>query len=209
MGDHPQSQDDKPKKGGDGQKPPATPQGPGESTAETNGTFGSGVKKGITAHVQYSSSVGVVGCELADGALERVAFFPGQPSCDNWCVKITNDNNGKSDYFLRIDGSTGAYDISCKGYDFLLDRENPKGCETAGHEEWTVADAEPENCRRFLKDGLMPTMTVNWPAECANSKTFGKGGPFRIKQLEGYQDQRCIGTSKEIKDPAYHAETLR
>lgn len=61
----------------------------------------------VTPHVQYSSSIGVLGCKID---YNRVAYWPMAPDCDNMCVKLTY--NGQSLNVLHVDQSGGAYDIS-------------------------------------------------------------------------------------------------
>lgn len=61
----------------------------------------------VTPHVQYSSSIGVLGCKIN---YNRVAYWPMAPDCDNMCAKLTY--NGQSLNVLHIDQSGGAYDIS-------------------------------------------------------------------------------------------------
>jgi hypothetical protein len=68
----------------------------------------------ITPHDAYSSSIGVLGC-LID--VNRVAYWPMQPDCNNLCKRVTS--NGRTVNLLQIDTSGGAYDISYDAWNYL------------------------------------------------------------------------------------------
>ncbi|KAL7625052.1 hypothetical protein AAE478_004266 [Parahypoxylon ruwenzoriense] len=78
----------------------------------------------ITPHDRFSSSIGVLGCKID---VNRVAYWPSAPSCDDLCVKVSA--NGRSVHLLRIDQSGGAYDVSYDAWNYLTTgqsaRENP------------------------------------------------------------------------------------
>ncbi|KAH7183731.1 hypothetical protein BKA60DRAFT_603012 [Fusarium oxysporum] len=56
----------------------------------------------ITPHIEYSSSVGVLGCKVDTN---RIAYWPLDVGCDGICVKVSNE--GRSLHLLRIDKSGG------------------------------------------------------------------------------------------------------
>jgi hypothetical protein len=68
----------------------------------------------VTPHDKFSSSVGVLGCHIDTN---RVAYFPGFPSCDTVCIEVWNDE--RSVNLLHIDQSGGAYDISYDAWNYL------------------------------------------------------------------------------------------
>ncbi|KAK3051044.1 hypothetical protein LTR09_007793 [Extremus antarcticus] len=68
----------------------------------------------ITPHDSYGSSIGVLGCKIN---VNRVAYWPMQPSCDGMCMKVSA--NGRSTTLLQIDTSGGAYDISYEAWNIL------------------------------------------------------------------------------------------
>src|SRR5512142_2835824 len=75
----------------------------------------------ITPHDKYSSSIGVLGCKINT---DRVAYWPGWPSCDDLCVKVTHAASGRSLHVLRIDSSAGAYDVSYDTWNYLVTGES-------------------------------------------------------------------------------------
>ena len=68
----------------------------------------------VTPHADYSSSIGMLGCKINTNC---VAYWPGEPSCDSLCVKVSS--KGRSVNLLRIDSSGGAHDISYDAWNYL------------------------------------------------------------------------------------------
>lgn len=66
----------------------------------------------LDSHVEYSSSMGVIGCLMNTN---RIAYFPMTPPCSNPCIKLTAPN-GNTINVLHIDQSGGSYDISMDAY---------------------------------------------------------------------------------------------
>ncbi|TGO56044.1 hypothetical protein BCON_0083g00370 [Botryotinia convoluta] len=84
-------------------------------TATTSANLPSETLISVTAHQQFSSSIGVLGCMIDTN---RVAYWPSSPDCgDTMCVKLSH--NGRSVNLLHIDHSGGAYDISYDAWNYL------------------------------------------------------------------------------------------
>lgn len=69
----------------------------------------------VTPHDVFSSSVGVLGCKIDT---DRVAYWPGAVDCDKICVRVSA--NGRSVNLLKVDTSSGAYDIAYDAYNYLV-----------------------------------------------------------------------------------------
>lgn len=117
----------------------------------------------VTPHAQYSSSIGVLGCKID---VNRVAYWPSPPGCDDICVRVTA--NGRSVNLLKIDQSGGAYDISYDAWNYLVvgqgAAENPQqgGGVAAAYE--TV---DPSECA-----GLITEPSGRLAFAAANSMNF-------------------------------------
>ncbi|KAF2439739.1 hypothetical protein P171DRAFT_110244 [Karstenula rhodostoma CBS 690.94] len=113
----------------------------------------------ITPHDAFSSSIGVLGC-LID--VNRVAYWPMQPDCNNLCKRVTS--NGRTVNLLQIDTSGGAYDISYDAWNYLnvgaSATENPT---MGGGIPAEVEDAPMSECASIIKtpDGKLPLMAAN------------------------------------------------
>ncbi|KAG9536807.1 hypothetical protein KCV04_g23531, partial [Aureobasidium melanogenum] len=81
----------------------------------------------VTPHVEYSSSVGVLGCKINTN---RVAYWPMSVDCDNMCVKVSHQ--GRSLNLLRVDQSGGAYDMSYDAWNTLVTGKNATVAPTMG-----------------------------------------------------------------------------
>ena len=106
----------------------------------------------ITPHDEYSSALGVLGCKIDTN---RVAYWPDPIGCDDICVKVSN--SGRSLNLLRVDYSTGAYDISYDAWNYLgfgmSATVDPKiGGAISMEYEYVPA----EECRSLLEDGKLP-----------------------------------------------------
>lgn len=69
----------------------------------------------ITPHVQYWSSIGVLGCKINTN---RVAYWDDPVDCNKLCVRVSA--NGRSVTLLKIDKSRGANDISYDAWNYLV-----------------------------------------------------------------------------------------
>lgn len=113
----------------------------------------------ITPHVQYSSSIGVLGCKIDTN---RVAYWPTAVSCDQMCVRVRA--NGRNVTLLKIDHSGGANDISYDAWNYLAigqsATENPTqgGGFAAGWEPVSMSE-----CAANLKGagGKLPLSAAN------------------------------------------------
>ncbi|KAL1596386.1 hypothetical protein SLS60_009032 [Paraconiothyrium brasiliense] len=113
----------------------------------------------ITPHDAYSSSIGVLGC-LID--VNRVAYWPMQPDCNNLCMRVTA--NGRTVNLLQIDTSGGAFDISYDAWNYLSTGVGAKEGPTQGGgipAEYEVAPMS--ECASIIKtpDGKLPLMAAN------------------------------------------------
>ncbi|KAF1347703.1 hypothetical protein BDV97DRAFT_355820 [Delphinella strobiligena] len=69
----------------------------------------------VTPQVEYSSSIGVLGCKINTN---RVAYWPSEPDCNNICVRVTYGDNSLN--LLRVDSSgSGTHDISYDAWNTL------------------------------------------------------------------------------------------
>ncbi|KAK3504171.1 hypothetical protein B0T13DRAFT_151419 [Neurospora crassa] len=142
---------------------------------------------GITPHDKYSSSVGVLGCKID---INRVAYWPSAVDCNNICVRVTA--NGRSVTLLKIDSSTGAYDISYDAYAYLQNGVGAAGgAALGGAVAATYEFVSPEECRPLIKtpDGKLPFTAAN-SMNFINSCQGGSwvGNHF---QLYNVADARC------------------
>ncbi|EMR63024.1 hypothetical protein MGN70_001153 [Eutypa lata] len=117
----------------------------------------------VTPHDRYSSSIGVLGCKID---VNRVAYWPSSPGCDDICVRVTA--NGRSVNLLKIDQSGGAYDISYDAWNYLVTgqgaRENP---QQGGGIAATYETVDPSECASLITE---PSGKLAFAA--ANSMNF-------------------------------------
>lgn len=120
-----------------------------------------------TPHEQYSSSVGVLGCKIDTN---RVAYWPMSVSCEDICVKVSYQ--GRSVDLLRIDQSSGAYDISYNAYNFLVTRKSAKENPiTGGGVAMDYETVPADNCRGLIRSGngglpLSGANSMNYLSSC-------------------------------------------
>lgn len=111
----------------------------------------------LDSHVQYSSSLGVIGC-LID--TNRVAYWPSAPPCDNPCVKLTAPN-GNTITVLHIDQSGGSYDISMDAYKTIKHGSNWRSINNASEAKWPGVTWEYVNmseCAGIIPSGNLPVI---------------------------------------------------
>ena len=121
---------------------------------------------GITPHVQYSSSVGVLGCKIDTN---RVAYWPMSVDCDNICVRVSYA--GRSVELLRIDQSGGAFDISYDAYNYLVSGKSARESPVAGGPvNMDVQNLLAENCAHYFRAGgglpLSASNSMSYVASC-------------------------------------------
>lgn len=133
----------------------------------------------ITPHDSYSSSIGVLGCKINT---DRVAYWPMAVDCDDICVRVSH--GGRSVDLLRIDQSTGAYDISYDAWNYLVTgRGAAEGAATGGPVEMEVQRIPADNCLRHIRTGngglpLSAPNSINFLAAClARPRQLGRPPP--------------------------------
>ncbi|KJZ73824.1 hypothetical protein HIM_06717 [Hirsutella minnesotensis 3608] len=163
--------------------PPAAPK-PAEGQKGTEPS-GKGQEISVTPHDKYSSSIGVLGCKINT---DRVAYWPGAVGCDNICVKVSHQ--GRSLHLLKIDGSTGAHDISYDAWTMLVDGKGAKESKaTGGGVPMTWEPADPSACSDLLHNGKLPLTafnSMNYVGACSAGTWAGDN-----YELFNYADARC------------------
>ncbi|KAL2752024.1 hypothetical protein ACRALDRAFT_1066121 [Sodiomyces alcalophilus JCM 7366] len=126
----------------------------------------------VTPHVQYSSSIGVLGCKINT---DRVAYWPGSVNCDDICVKVSH--GGRSLHLLRVDSSAGAYDISYDAWNYLAHgtsaRDDP---QMGGGVPMDYRYVDPSECADLLDEGgklpLSAANSMNYVASCLDNGSW-------------------------------------
>ncbi|ROT37999.1 hypothetical protein SODALDRAFT_178904 [Sodiomyces alkalinus F11] len=125
----------------------------------------------VTPHVQYSSSIGVLGCKINT---DRVAYWPGSVHCDDICVKVSH--GGRSLHLLRIDSSGGAYDVSYDAWNYLAHgasaRDDP---HMGGGVDMHFEYVDPSECADLLDHGKLPLSaanSMNYVASCLGNGSW-------------------------------------
>lgn len=117
----------------------------------------------VTPHDVFSSSVGVLGCKIDT---DRVAYWPGAVDCDKICVRVSA--NGRSVNLLKVDTSSGAYDIAYDAYNYLVTGKSAVEYPIMGGGiSATFEDVEMGECKDLL---LTEDKTLAFTA--ANSMNF-------------------------------------
>ncbi|KAK7214972.1 hypothetical protein V2G26_002975 [Clonostachys chloroleuca] len=130
---------------------------------------GAAIKRGtgiyVTPHVEYSSSVGVLGCKINTN---RVAYWPSSVGCDNICVRVTHTESGRTLNLLKIDQSGGAYDISYDAWNYLSSGKSAtESPQMGGGVAMTYEDVPASECA-----GLINTPSQKLPLTAANSMNY-------------------------------------
>lgn len=129
--------------------------------------FRRGQTVSVTPHAQYSSSVGVLGCKINTN---RVAYWPGSVSCNDFCVRVSHA--GRSLVLLKIDSSGGAHDISYDAWNYLgFGRSAKEDPRQGGGINMEYEFVNPEECRPLLHTGRLPLTaanSMNFVASCLN-----------------------------------------
>lgn len=145
----------------------------------------------LDSHVEYSSSMGVLGCLINTN---RIAYFPMMPPCTNPCIKLTAPN-GNTINVLHIDQSGGSYDISMDAYKTLKYGAGWKSINGLPEAKWDGVKYEyvsMDQCKDILPEGKMPVMakSPNKFNECLVSDPQS----FWAKNTQFYDidDARCL-----------------
>ena len=145
----------------------------------------------LDSHVEYSSSMGVIGC-LVD--TNRIAYFPMTPPCSNPCIKLTAPN-GNTINVLHIDQSGGSYDISMDAYKTLKYGSGWKSINALPEAKWdgvTYEYVTMDQCASILPNGTLPVIakSPNKYVECAASEPQS----FWATNTQFYDidDTRCL-----------------
>lgn len=121
----------------------------------------------VTPHVEYSSSVGVLGCKINTN---RVAYWPQSVGCDNMCVKVTYGDRSLN--LLRVDQSGGAYDISYDAWNVLVTGQNATVDPTmGGGYDMNYENVDMSECTDLLHDSdgklaFTAANSMNFIASC-------------------------------------------
>ncbi|THX10303.1 hypothetical protein D6D13_05388 [Aureobasidium pullulans] len=126
---------------------------PTEKVLQKRGTISA------TPHVEFSSSVGVLGCKINTN---RVAYWPMSVGCDNMCVKVSHQ--GRSLHLLRVDQSGGAYDMSYDAWNTLVTGQNATVDPTmGGGVDMEYESVDMDECSHLLhnSDGKLAFSAAN------------------------------------------------
>lgn len=145
----------------------------------------------LDSHVEYSSSMGVIGCLINTN---RVAYFPTTPPCSNPCIKLTAPN-GNTINVLHIDQSGGSYDISMDAYKTLKYGADWKSMNALPEAKWDGVTYEyvfMDQCADILPQGTLPVLakSPNKYVSCAASEPQSFWATHT--QFYDVDDARCL-----------------
>lgn len=119
----------------------------------------------ITPHESYSSSAGVIGCKINTN---RVAYWPSSVDCDDICVRVSHGD--RSLYLLKIDSSTGAFDISYDAWNYLgFGVSATADPHTGGGLDMEYEHVPATYCAELMDGGSLPLAaanSMNYVASC-------------------------------------------
>ncbi|KAF2107511.1 hypothetical protein BDV96DRAFT_653604 [Lophiotrema nucula] len=157
----------------------------------------------VTPHDKFSSN-GALGCKIN---INRIAYWPMYPDCNNMCVRITAQATGYSVYVLHTDQSVAAHDISYDAWNFLGTGKSAKDDPRTGGAIKADYEFVPmENCHDILAQGTLPIMasSPNFYFGCPSSSWVGQHSTFW-----NIWDQQCtLGVDEECQfDPGMNQAT--
>jgi hypothetical protein len=120
-----------------------------------------------TPHVEYSLSVGVLGCKINTN---RVAYWPVSVGCENMSVKVSH--RGRSLHLLHVDQSGGAYDMSYDAWNTLVTGKNATVDPTlGGGVDMEYESIDMDECSHLLHDSdgkltFSAANSMNFIASC-------------------------------------------
>jgi hypothetical protein len=145
----------------------------------------------LDSHVEYSSSIGVLGCMINTN---RIAYWPLTPPCDNPCVKLTAPN-GNTINVLHIDTSGGSYDISMDAYKTLKYGPDWRTINTQPEAKWEGVKYEyvsMDQCAGILPNGKIPVMAKS-PNKHTECKTSSPASIWATSvELYDIDDTQCL-----------------
>ncbi|KAG8630921.1 hypothetical protein KVT40_000061 [Elsinoe batatas] len=96
----------------------------------------------VTGHVEYRSTIGVLGCKVDTNA---VAYWPTTGDCDSVCAKVRNPATGIEKTVLTIGTSSASsvYDISWKRYVELKGQPDTPEGNAAAYDGGTPMEVFP------------------------------------------------------------------
>lgn len=140
-----------------------------------------------TPHIEYSSSVGVLGCKIN---IDLVAYWPKPVDCDSLCVKLTTDKGSLN--VLHIDQSSTAYDISYNAWNYLMSgkfaTESP---QLGGGVLMDYEYVPTKECLHILHDDGLPlsaTNSMNFLTTCLSDPNSWVSQNYRLFNIN---DPRC------------------
>lgn len=169
---------------------------PAEKFLQKRGTISA------TPHVEYSSSIGVLGCKINTN---RVAYFPSTPGCNNMCVKVSYE--GRSLNLLHVDTSGGAYDMSYDAWNTLVTGKNATVDPTeGGGVEMTYETVDMDECADLLHDSdgklaFSAANSMNFIASCLSepnswvAKSYGLWNIYSPICTTGVDEQCTLDLS--------------
>lgn len=174
----------------------AAPAPPAAAPAVPAASGGGGIS--ITPHDVYGSSIGVLGCKVN---VNRIAYWPTFPGCDNLCKKVTVGD--RSVYLLHIDQSGGAHDISYDAWNYLKTGKSAlEQPDMGGGIAATWQDVSMDFCKDIIKtpDGKLPLSAANsmgtWAGCPAGSYVHDKSSLWNILNPNactfGYNEQCTV-----------------
>ena len=156
----------------------------------------------VTPHVEYSSSVGVLGCKINTN---RVAYWPMSVDCDNMCVKVSHQ--GRSLHLLRVDQSGGAYDMSYDAWNTLVTGKNATVAPTmGGGVDMEYESVDMNECSHLLHDSdgklaFSAANSMNFIASCISepnswvAKNYGLWNIYNSICTNGVDEQCTLDLS--------------
>ncbi|THY21697.1 hypothetical protein D6D01_06502 [Aureobasidium pullulans] len=163
---------------------------PTEKVLQKRGTISA------TPHVEFSSSVGVLGCKINTN---RVAYWPMSVGCDNMCVKVSHQ--GRSLHLLRVDQSGGAYDMSYDAWNTLVTGQNATVDPTmGGGVDMEYESVDMDQCSHLLHDSdgklaFSAANSMNFIASCISepnswvAKNYGLWNIYNSICTNGVDEQ--------------------
>ncbi|KAG9250656.1 uncharacterized protein F5Z01DRAFT_753487 [Emericellopsis atlantica] len=141
----------------------------------------------VTPHVQYSSSVGVLGCKIDTN---RVAYWPKPVDCNDICLRLTQGD--RTLHLLHADQSGGAFDVSYDAWNFLgFGSSALSDPQVGGGILMDYEFVHASNCEHLLQGDLLPlsaSNSMNFLFSCFEKPTSWVSQNFLLYNI---QDPTC------------------